>query len=261
MSCCAGARGAFVPPFQKRTSDGGAVAAGTDQQDSGLSPKTLEMLTGRQHHSREVLHQPRRRWFSEQALEGLRGVRGEGKVADHGQMITSMQWTRVKPVRVCTESCPGVSCGNHFATLLHSACSCLRPELLLRCAMLARDSSAMLARYSSAIGIDVGAGPDGQLPKPLQTMDPAILELVCAEVVEEGAQVHRCERLPAVSCLCTGAGIELAFRQAVCVGVHQKGVQLQLFWLPAVREFLQRGLRRRCSGLIGFQSRPVLRGT
>ena len=51
MSCCAGARSAFVPPFQKRASDGGAAPAGMDQQDSGLSPKTLDMLTGRQYHT------------------------------------------------------------------------------------------------------------------------------------------------------------------------------------------------------------------
>ena len=47
----------------------------------------------------------------------------------------------------------------------------------------------VLAHDSSAGSFVVGAGPDGQLPKPLQTMDPSILELVCAEVVEEGAQV------------------------------------------------------------------------
>ena len=64
----------------------------------------------------------------------------------------------------------------------------------------------VLAHDPSAIGIVVGAGPDGQLPKPLQTMDPAILELVCAEVVEEGAQVRCCRWLPAARCRCSGAG-------------------------------------------------------
>ena len=90
MSCCAGARGAFVPPFQKRSSDGGAVATGMDQQDSGLSPKTLEMLTGRQQHSREVLHQHRRN------LGPGRVPRPEGKVADHGRVVDPMKWMRGK---------------------------------------------------------------------------------------------------------------------------------------------------------------------
>ena len=33
------------------------------------------------------------------------------------------------------------------------------------------------------------AGPDGQLPEELQKLEPAILELVCNEVVESGGTV------------------------------------------------------------------------
>lgn len=34
------------------------------------------------------------------------------------------------------------------------------------------------------------AGPDGELPEALQKLEPAILELVCNEIVERGGHVQ-----------------------------------------------------------------------
>ena len=62
-----------MPPFQKRVSDGGAAAAGMDQQDSGLSPKTLEMLTGRQYIPEGCCTNNRGSWFLNRPWKGADG--------------------------------------------------------------------------------------------------------------------------------------------------------------------------------------------
>lgn len=36
----------------------------------------------------------------------------------------------------------------------------------------------------------MAAGPDGELPEALQKLEPAILELVCNEIVEAGGRVQ-----------------------------------------------------------------------